>query len=1392
VTEKVILIPPHPLLYMKHPSLLLGRCVRLLALPFLLLVLCIPVLSAHPVVQYAGGGANTRFHDVRELSDGTLLVLGIANNLDWIDPAIPRSELGTGDLPHAGSTVTSFLLRLSGDAAKILEVAHLPHGAVTNLRWMRSTEIPGDPTGALFVSGRIPGGYFIGRLNNNFVGGHPSAFDWTFAVSAANGHEIEQLWDVGNDGRVVFAEGGEWSARVGFLDPSGTRTSLPALRASHWVNGSYQRGLGSAFPDAAHSTIRLPTDNQSWTDEELFAITPDGNGGIRQGTWPIDIMITHSFDTGEPVRVINDRAYGYNGYRAEGRHWIGAISVDRRNNHFYYGFNIKSILAPGSGHGENPDFEPAVIAYDAEGNMKWWSRLYREAADTTGDGLIDTTWRSEPDQYIDGMDIDYSVPLEDGGHVVVVARCHGNNVSNFWAGNNIAMRPDASGFQNRFTGTEGNIHISYIARLTADDGNLYAATFIAGFFRRIISGKGQWPTQPYPEPIHDGWPNHNAGWPDLTTTGVTANSARVGPDGRVYMVGVGPRMVTTSNAHQKLPRRLGHNNPLLNEGTSPWSNWVRAYEPNLNALAYSSALMGTWTYPDGNIDAEPVGANNTQLQGVWPISGGLLVVGQHSNSAGTSAGGNNIPTANVPAWGEEAYNGITGIFALLPFDDARPQPAFSAVENGGRVFLDAAASTSLSAISEYRWTFGDGTSATGPEPVHEYLATGTYLVGLTVTNEDGLRASTHQFVVVQNLDYNPAGVIRFASDAISVDEDAGTVSVEVIRGGAEGAVSVAYATGGGTAVPGEDYVATSGTLEWADGDGTARQILISILDDDFALGDVTFQITLSNLTGDALLGEPSTTTVTILDNETNEPPVIALNLPRADRVAVPSGVGLVLDATVTDDGMTPGPVTTTWELVSGPQPVLWDAADTASTGVRFSEDGSYVLRLTADDGYAQSTQEVQVLVGIEPGVFLSTDIGNATPAGSATEADGVFTLQGAGGDIWGSNDAFHFAYSTLVGDGEIIARVNYVANPGGDPWAKAGVMMRETLDANSRNVLVHQSASNGNRVQFRTTPGASTSSSGSGNRPWVRLVRSGNTFTGFSSVDGVTWVQLGSNTVVMPEEIYIGLAVTSHRNTFLTTVDFTNVSGFGDLGNIGPAADAGADVAVAQPNTPLALTGAAPDDGLPAEIGAVVTEWIHASGPGMAAFGDAAALSTTVTFDTPGTHRLRLLADDGEVTTFAEIEVTVDGDSQPLTPAEQWRQAFFGSPANAGEGADDMDPDKDGIANRLERAFGGHPHEPNSAFLPVVEQTSADGSTHLTVTYHRLPGGTADGASYTVADLVYVVEFSDDLVDWTPAALSHLTVTPHGEVDEVVARINPALASGEPQFVRVSVRSLEE
>ncbi|HTD68775.1 MAG TPA: hypothetical protein VK846_19815, partial [Candidatus Limnocylindria bacterium] len=79
----------------------------------------------------------------------------------------------------------------------------------------------------------------------------------------------------------------------------------------------------------------------------------------------------------------------------------------------------------------------------------------------------------------------------------------------------------------------------------------------------------------------------------------------------------------------------------------------------------------------------------------------------------------------------------------------------------------------------------------------------------------------------------------------------------------------------------------------------------------------------------------------------------------------------------------------------------------------------------------------------------------------------------------------------------------------------------------------------------RTSTGGSTSdkSGGSGNAPyWVRLVRSGNTFTAYKSTNGTSWTSVGSYTISMGANIYIGLAVTSRRDGTLNTSRFDNFS----------------------------------------------------------------------------------------------------------------------------------------------------------------------------------------------------------------------------------------------------------
>jgi hypothetical protein len=74
--------------------------------------------------------------------------------------------------------------------------------------------------------------------------------------------------------------------------------------------------------------------------------------------------------------------------------------------------------------------------------------------------------------------------------------------------------------------------------------------------------------------------------------------------------------------------------------------------------------------------------------------------------------------------------------------------------------------------------------------------------------------------------------------------------------------------------------------------------------------------------------------------------------------------------------------------------------------------------------------------------------GNPASVGSFVEGPvGTYTMTASGADIWNQADEFHLAYKILTGPGSIVARIESVEQT--DVWAKAGVMIRETLDAGS-------------------------------------------------------------------------------------------------------------------------------------------------------------------------------------------------------------------------------------------------------------------------------------------------------------------------------------------------------
>ncbi len=201
--------------------------------------------------------------------------------------------------------------------------------------------------------------------------------------------------------------------------------------------------------------------------------------------------------------------------------------------------------------------------------------------------------------------------------------------------------------------------------------------------------------------------------------------------------------------------------------------------------------------------------------------------------------------------------------------------------------------------------------------------------------------------------------------------------------------------------------------------------------------------------------------------------------------------------------------------------------------------GSYGFGETED--YTLTVTEPASVASELPSPWQSQDIGAVATSGSASFASGTFSVEASGADIWNNADEFHYVYQPLSGDGEIVARVNSLQNT--NAWAKAGVMIRESLAANAKHAFTAATAANGMVFQRRSsTAGSSSSTKSSGSTPyWVRLSRSGDTFSSAISSNGTSWTTIGTATISMATQVYVGLAVTSHNDGTLTTAQFTQV-----------------------------------------------------------------------------------------------------------------------------------------------------------------------------------------------------------------------------------------------------------
>lgn len=252
-----------------------------------------------------------------------------------------------------------------------------------------------------------------------------------------------------------------------------------------------------------------------------------------------------------------------------------------------------------------------------------------------------------------------------------------------------------------------------------------------------------------------------------------------------------------------------------------------------------------------------------------------------------------------------------------------------------------------------------------------------------------------------------------------------------------------------------------------------------------------------------------------------------------DYNTISDSITIPLNSTTADIIITPIDDT----VIEGMENVILTIAN--STNYNIGSQSSATVTIDDNDDESELPEEL----------WQNADVGNPLHAGYAEYDsgyyDGTFIVEGGGADIWGTSDTFHYVYQAFCGDGEICARIHSIENT--HAWAKAGVMIRESMDVGSKHAMMMLASGNGLYFQRRVdTGGTSVSTSGDTGAlapQWVKMVRAGNTFTGFTSTSGEagTWIKVASTDISMSADVYIGMVVTSHDDNLLCEAQFNYV-----------------------------------------------------------------------------------------------------------------------------------------------------------------------------------------------------------------------------------------------------------
>ena len=180
--------------------------------------------------------------------------------------------------------------------------------------------------------------------------------------------------------------------------------------------------------------------------------------------------------------------------------------------------------------------------------------------------------------------------------------------------------------------------------------------------------------------------------------------------------------------------------------------------------------------------------------------------------------------------------------------------------------------------------------------------------------------------------------------------------------------------------------------------------------------------------------------------------------------------------------------------------------------------------------------------GNPPFPWKNVDIGKGRIRGNAEYVGSVVRLYSGGVGFSEEMDACHFLYKPIKGDSEIVARVIHIQRP--DSNAKAGIMMRESLAENARQVSLTLMAGHPGEFSWREQPAQRLHRLA---RPelvppyWIKVRRDADTFSAFKSDNGRNWALLHQVPLPMKQDIFVGLSAAGFGEDFLSRATIDNL-----------------------------------------------------------------------------------------------------------------------------------------------------------------------------------------------------------------------------------------------------------